>query len=485
MLLVSILLAVAVPISYLFIVHWLDLYGTDRPRIVLMCFGWGMVAFLLSFAILRSSVLFLGMSVPFVGTRFSPFVEEIFKAGILVYLARRAQLNYFVDGAIYGFASGIGFSVIENLRYIQRNPDNVFGVTVLRDFSTSLGHGTMTAMTGIALGGFVLSARSGGGMRPLLAGLLGAMTLHYLWNNFAYLSPFSRFATEWVLVGVALTGLALVAATILWGLRRERLQLRESLGMKLGVSEEEASLVQHMDDLDRLLLPIEQRFGAVKRSDVANFLHLEAQLGLQQEVHARTEDPGLRAGLAAEIGKSEHELDVARRAVGVYVMLYVRSIFPPTTWSLWAILGQTLTKSRVARTNLWSTLDARLTSIGMASESIYARVQSELDARRTIAAPTLHHLSELPDAMQKCMDWVMAEVHVTARDATAGLGHHEEHAREMLNDLVARGFLHRTTKDGQDAYRARVITAEKDAAETHIWNAVALRATHQPKGSDG
>src|SRR5207247_852143 len=157
-------------------------------------------------------------------------------------------------------ASGIGFAVIENLRYIQLYPDNYFATIVLRDFSSAIGHGTMTAMTGIALGGFIVSARRNQGIPALLVGLTRAVTLHCLWNNFAYFSTLNRFTTELIFVGVSLAGLTLVAAAILWGLHRERLQLRRILNMKLGVSEEEASVIQHMGDLDHLLAPIEQRF---------------------------------------------------------------------------------------------------------------------------------------------------------------------------------------------------------------------------------
>ena len=476
--LLTVFLAVAVPISFLYVVHWLDLYGSDRPRIVLICFGWGLVAFALSFIVNRFCIDILGATRTFVATRTAPFVEEVFKAGILVYLARRAKLTYFVDGAIYGFAVGIGFAAIENLRYIQLYPDNSLATVVLRDFSSALAHGTATAMTGIALGGFVHSAHRDRGVPPLLVGLTAAMTLHYLWNNFANFSRLGRFLTEWILVGVGLAGVALVAATILWGLRRERLQLRETLGMKVGVSEEEANVVQHLGDLDRLLTPIEKRFGRTKRRNVADFLHLEAKLGLTQDLEEKTTDPALRAALAAQIAAIEQQLDRERRKVGVYAMIYVRSIFPATTWSLWARLGQTVAEHRAPTTDLWHALDARLSSVA-SGESLYVRLQSELDARARAAALTVNHIHELPEAMQKYMHWVMKEIHVTAQHAAAGLGHHEAHAHEMLNHLVARGFLHRASKDGQVSFHARVIAEEQHTARPHIWQSLARRsATH-------
>src|SRR5438067_716047 len=145
------ILAIAVPATFLYVLHWLDLYGSDRPRLVMACVGWGLVAFLLSFLANRFCIDILGLPRSFVGTRTAPFVEEVLKAGVLVHLVRRGRFSYFIDGAIYGFASGIGFAMIENLRYVQLYPDNPLSLVVVRDFSSALAHGTATAMTGVAL----------------------------------------------------------------------------------------------------------------------------------------------------------------------------------------------------------------------------------------------------------------------------------------------------------------------------------------------
>jgi RsiW-degrading membrane proteinase PrsW (M82 family) len=475
--LLPILLAFAIPISFLYALHWLDLYGTDRPRIVLQCFGWGLVAFALSFLTNRFCIDILGLTRAFVSTRTAPFVEELFKAGILVYLMRRGRISYFVDGAIYGFACGIGFAAIENVRYIQLFPDNPFGLIIVRDFSSALAHGTATAMTGIALGSFVLSTRRNHRAVALLLGLSGAMTLHYLWNNFAYFSPLGKLVTEWILVGVGLTGSALVATTILWGLRRERAQLQHALGLKVGVSDEEANVVQHLDDLDELLGPIERRFGTDKRRQVEDFLHLEARLGLKEDLAEKTEDPAFRAALATEIAELERELDQQRRHVGVYVMLYVRSIFPATDWSLWARLAQTVGRMPAMRTRQWDALRGRLTGRAAPGEGLYARIQAEVDARVRAASLSLQHVDELPEAMQKCMHWVMRELHVTVEHVAAGIGHHEVHVHEMLVELTNRGFLHHAPKDGQPAFRARALPDDPSATKSHVWHSAARRKT--------
>jgi hypothetical protein len=198
-------------------------------------------------------------------------------------------------------------------------------------------------------------------------------------------------------------------------------------------------------------------------------------MGLKENLEEKTPDPHLRAALATQVAELERQLDRQRRDVGVYVMLYVRSIFPQTAWSLWARLGQTLVSNPPTSSKAWDALRGRLDTRAAPGEGIYARVVAELDARAQAAAMTMRHVHELPEAMQKCMHWVMREVHVTVAHVASGLGHHEAHAHEMLVELVSRGFLHRSSKDGQVAFRARVLPEEKSAAKPHIWESLARR----------
>ena len=189
-----------------------------------------------------------------------------------------------------------------------------------------------------------------------------------------------------VLAGIAFSALLLVSVAILWGLRRERTRLRKSLGVQAGVSKGEAMLVQRIDDLDDLLEPVEARFGEIKREQVANVLLLGAQLAMKQEMIRETKDPELRAELVPQITELKRELKQQRHEVGVYVMSYVRSILPKTTWSLWARLGQILTKLETPRTNLWSALSAKLLGHNATGTGLHALVEAGLLARGQAAA---------------------------------------------------------------------------------------------------
>jgi RsiW-degrading membrane proteinase PrsW (M82 family) len=373
----SILIASLVPLVFLYIVKWLNFFDTNRPGSLLLALGWGVVAFAMSYLVDHPLVPIFGR--PTVAVKIGPAVEEIFKSLMLVYLVRRADYTYFVDGAVYGFAVGVGFAVAENMLYLSRvDVSSGLIVAITRAFSSSVMHGGSTALVGIVIGGFPL-ARA---VHPLVALLIGwalAIAYHMTYNDLA----FKNWGRTGLLVicGIAFTGLLVVSATILWGLRRERGRIRRTLVAKAGVSKGEAGLIRHIDDLDRLLDPVETRFGAAKRGQVERALLLGAQLAMKEAQIRGTRDRELQVELAAEITAAKAALRRQRREVGLYVMSYVRSIVPRTTWSLWVRLGHTLAGRPAAGASMWSALRTRAAAVESEGPTLYARVGEALAAR--------------------------------------------------------------------------------------------------------
>ena len=172
----------------------------------------------------------------------------------------------------------------------------------------------------------------------------------------------------------------------------------------------------------------------------------------------------------------EQQLDRERRNVGVYAMVYVRP-FSRSHGSVGAARpdhGQGREPKPISGVRSMR----RVFQAWRRARALRAFTIG-LDARAQAATLTMEHVNELPEAMQKCMHWVINEIHVTAQHAAAGLGHHEAHAHQMLNDLVARGFLHRASKEGQVAFRARVVPEEQRGARPHLWQLL-TRKTNTP-----
>lgn len=361
MMVMAAVIAVVIPLAFLVLVRRLDLYASGSFAAVLLCMGGGVAAFLAA-AQLNSALLPL-LGYALIITLVAPIAEEIFKSALLIYFVRQPDFTYFVDGAIYGFAAGIAFAVVENLLYLSHLPPAAAaseGVTlaITRAFSTSLMHGSASALVGVALGRF----RFGRGRTRFAALALGwgaAMGLHLTFNNLISSQLGGLAIGLAVLLG--LSSVLLNALLIHWGLREERSWLRESLNQQVGVSRGEAAVVQELAQLDRLLAPVAKRFGVQKRQQVESFLRLQAQLGLKCKVEALTPDPYLRAAMAAEVAALRQQVDELRRMIGIYCMSYVRSILSPTSEPLWERLNTALADPLPpTQPSLWRTLDNKL-----------------------------------------------------------------------------------------------------------------------------
>jgi hypothetical protein len=231
-------------------------------------------------------------------------------------------------------------------------------VSISRAVSASVMHGGSTALVGIVVGGFPL-ARA---LHPLLAWVVGlalAIAYHTVYNRIAFDTLGARGL--WILLAIALGGLAVIVLAIRWGLRRERRRVRKALGLRGGVARGEAHLIQNVEDLDDMLAPVGKRFGEAKRDEVAAVLLMAAQLAIKETQLRGTRDRELQVEIAGEVATMRRVLRERRRRVGMYVMSYVRSVVPHARWSIYARLGAALARAPgTGGSSLWTTLGGRV-----------------------------------------------------------------------------------------------------------------------------
>lgn len=365
MLYIALAIATIVPLVFLYFLYAQDFYGTGSFGIVLLCFAWGLIAFGMAYGIAQLVVwqTIFGVYVTFdMWVQFlAPITEEILKALILIYLVRRPNFTYFVDGAIYGFAAGIGFAVIENWSYVLGDPNLALGVAIGRVMSTNLVHGAASALVGIALG-YTRFERWQRSVVLLLTGWLIGMTIHVGFNNLV-----SRVSSSLLLVYAAAVGFGALGI-IVWmmyrGINEQKKWIEDTLGAADRVTGSEAKVVGQLADIETLLEPIAKQFGAEKAKDCERFLFLQARIGIKRKTLEMLNDDKLKAAVQTEVDEMSAEMDEARRKVGAYCMLYIRNIFPADTSPLWGRLENAIQERIAARPatagpSLWSTLGDR------------------------------------------------------------------------------------------------------------------------------
>jgi RsiW-degrading membrane proteinase PrsW (M82 family) len=366
----ALVVAIVIPIVILFVIFMQDRYGTGNFRYVVLSFLCGALAFGVAAVINR---LLIGNDVfeRLTVLRFvAPFEEEILKGLILIYLIRRPNFTYFVDGAIYGFAAGIGFAVVENFDYVF-GAASALDVAVGRVISTNLIHGSASAIVGIAAGLARFSRGSGRSLR-LFAGLVLAILLHTGFNNLV-----TRVASGWLLVYAAVVGVTAFAAiwmSIQRGLADEKAWIEETLGMTDRVTASEAAVVHRISELDDILKPLALRFGDEKAGQIEKFLFMQARLGILRKTLEKLPDEDLLQATRLEISRIRQEMDDARRSVGWIVMMYLRSIFPEEDVSLWGSIEGVIERHIASRppsqgSGMWDKLGAATLSTDEDRES--------------------------------------------------------------------------------------------------------------------
>jgi CRP-like cAMP-binding protein/RsiW-degrading membrane proteinase PrsW (M82 family) len=331
-------IAICIPALAAYLIFSLDLFGTGKASTLAMSFFWGALGATAGAYVLNA---WFADRIGLLNTRtFSaPIIEELLKAGVLFYLIGRPRFRYFVDGALYGFAAGTGFAIVENLFYLLLLPEGqALSVMVKRTLSSSLMHAFASGLLGLGLG---LMRRVGPRQKPaFLLGSIGlAMLIHLIFNNVVV-----RIAdpdlTFWLAVFIGLGGSGLMALLLDYGLRLEKARFTASLGLAEGVSRAERRAVQQLggQGLEHVLSDLALYFGEAKARQIRHLLIKQANIGILKNNLKGQAGPQLRRAWEAEIVRLRAEADALRQDLGLYAMSLLRSLLPGEEDSQWGMI---------------------------------------------------------------------------------------------------------------------------------------------------
>ncbi|MRR30013.1 PrsW family intramembrane metalloprotease [bacterium] len=332
---ISILIATAIPILSLWLIHSLDKFKTGEFKFVLFSAGAGLLAYQAAAWInpipRNMGWVDYNQMVRFV----APVVEEILKALLLLFLVRRPKFNYFVDGAIYGFTTGIGFAVIENIEYILANPNMALMTAITRVISTNLMHAASCATVGIVLG-WARFQKPAPRWLYSFGGIMLAIMLHMGYNNLV-----TRVTGLVVLIYAVIIGggaAVLIAFMIRRGLKQEGGWIQETLGLADRVEHTEVAAVQNIGKIDKVLARLEVILGSEVAKKISELVYLQARLGIWRKQAEMMADEKMRASLVAQIEQARIDMEKIRRSIGSYGMMYLRYTHLEETVSVYGML---------------------------------------------------------------------------------------------------------------------------------------------------
>jgi len=161
----------------------LDSFKLVRKKTLAICLIYGLLCAGASYFLNSDAAERLNIDFNVLSKYIAPAIEETLKALFIYYLISGKKIGFMIDAAIYGFAIGTGFSLVENIYYLFSSPVLYSPVIwIIRGFGTAIMHGGCTAIMAML---FITSiSRSGKRFLAFLPALLIAVLLHAGFNFF-------------------------------------------------------------------------------------------------------------------------------------------------------------------------------------------------------------------------------------------------------------------------------------------------------------
>lgn len=257
----------------------------------------------------------------------APIVEELVKALIVVALVGLNRIGFLVDAAIFGFAVGTGFAVVENAYFLHTLPDTNIGVWIVRGFGTAMMHGGVTAIFAV-VGRALISQKKSWGFAAWLPGLLLAAVVHSVFNHF-FFSP--------ILNTLAI----LVALPILMSLvfqQSEKL-VEDWLDIGFDADTELLELI-HSGELSRshvgqYLNDLKERFDGPIVADLLCYLRIHVELALRAKGLLMMRDSGFDVAPDAETRAKLEEMKFLEKSIGRTGKLAISPFLQMSRKDLW------------------------------------------------------------------------------------------------------------------------------------------------------
>ena len=257
----------------------------------------------------------------------APLVEEALKALIVFMLIRNNRIGFLVDAAIFGFAVGAGFAILENLFYLQALPDMQLGTWIVRGFGTAIMHGGTTAIFAI-VSHTLRGQYPTKGHLPLLPGFVVAITIHSIFNHF-FVSPIINTL-------VVLAALPLLFSVVF---QQSEKTVTDWLGMGFDADTELLELINSGDfsvsNVGMYLNSLKEKFEGPVVVDLLCYLRLHTELSIRAKGLLMMREQGFMDKAGEETKAKLKELKFLESSIGTTGLLAMRPFMRMSQKDLW------------------------------------------------------------------------------------------------------------------------------------------------------
>ena len=306
-----------------------DSYKLVRLRTVLLTMAAGAAAAGASYLVNTWFIESTGIDGATLSRYVAPVVEEFLKSLIVVYLVRTNRIGFPVDAAIFGFATGCGFAMVENLYYLGLLADSHAAVWVVRGFGTAIMHGGAVAILGM-VGHTLCEEHQSTRYRLFLPGLAAAIVIHSAFNHFLAVPVIST-------VGILLV----LPPIIMFGFEQSERSLRKWMEIDFDADTELLELLHsgQLSDsrIGRFLASLRDHFSGEVIVDMLCYLRLHVELSMRASGLLMLRESGIEVEPDAEVKGMLDELRYLEDSIGRTGRLALKPFMRLSSRDLWQI----------------------------------------------------------------------------------------------------------------------------------------------------
>ena len=315
---------------------WLDAFKLMSLREILVLLLLGGVAAIAVYPISGRLIDTLPIGFSNYSRFVAPWIEEAFKAAVIIVLFGWNRIGYKLDAVITGFAIGAGFSVVENIIYLTIYPDYGASTWLVRGLGTAVMHGTTLAILAAVTHELAeRETREADGdfdFSPwwFVPGFLIAVAIHTVFNQFPD-RPLLAMLGSAVLAPVALIAIFNFGTTEAqsW-LVAERAEHQAQLdALRAGGWPDSAS--------GRKVAALAERLGTVPAKRIHRYWELYAWLAVEAEETLLEEAAGDADFKAKDVRAAFEELSRLKLALGPIAFAALKPLLPFSRNDDWEI----------------------------------------------------------------------------------------------------------------------------------------------------
>lgn len=259
----------------------------------------------------------------------APVIEETAKAAYVVFLIRGKRVGFLVDAAIYGFAVGTGFALVENADFLRAlGPASIF-LWIVRGFGTAIIHGSTTSIFAI--------------LSKMLADRHGALALHLGAPGLGAAAAIHSAYNHLILPPLAATGLLLAVLPLLVIAVFERSERATRHWLGVGFDTDAELLEQILTGEVRetrvgaYLESLKSRFPGTVVADMLCLLRVRLELSMRAKGILLARKAGLKVPIDEQVRASLEELKFLERSVGKTGRLAILPFVNQSARDLWEL----------------------------------------------------------------------------------------------------------------------------------------------------